>query len=808
MEGHRQVVVIGGGVVGCSVAYHLTKRGWTDVLLVERSKLTSGSSWHAAGSFHTLNSDTNMVRLQSYTIDLYRKIEEESGQSVGLHITGGVLMACTEERMDYLRQFVGKGRYLGMELELVTPEEAARGMPILDPGKFVGGLYDPREGHLDPAGATIAYAKAARKNGAEIVKRNRVTGISRLASGEWEVVTEKGAVRAEHVVNAAGLWAREVGQMVGIRLPVLAMEHQYIITEDIPEVVEHNRKEGSEVLHLIDPDGEIYVRQEGNGILLGTYEQACVPWSRESTPWNFSHELLPDDMERISPSLDVGSTHLPVLARTGIRKVVNGPFTFTPDGNPLLGQVKGLDNFWCACGVMAGFSQGGGVGLVLSNWMVDGDPGHDIWGMDVSRYGDWVTPQYTVDTVRQFYQRRFSVSYPNEELPAGRDMRLVPIHGRLKGLGANFGSAYGVETPNWFATGGAEPAETPSFLRSEAFGRVAEEVAAVRERVGLMEISSFAKYRVGGKGAQEWLSHVMTNRVPEPGRIRLTSMLDGLGRVIGDFTMANLGDEGFLVLGSGPAENYHMRWFMRQAKGRDVEVDPLGLDRVGLALSGPESRGLLASIAGDPSAIDELRFFGVTKTRVKGADVLVGRISFTGELGYELWMAPGDQEAVFDEAMRAGEPLGLRLYGSRALQSLRIEKGFGSWATEYRPIYSVAEAGLERLVSLEKGPFVGKEAYLSARGQKPKLRLVSIAIGDTEVDAAGDEPLILDGKAVGWVTSGSYGHHLRRSLALGYVPHDLADPADGLEVEILGERRPATVSATAFYDPEGKRMRM
>lgn len=808
MEGHRRVVVIGGGVVGCSVAYHLAKRGWTDILLVERAELTSGSSWHAAGSFHTLNSDTNMVRLQNYTIDLYKTVEEESGQSTGVHITGGVVMACTEERMNHLRLLVGAGRYLDMDLRFVTPEEAARDLPLLDADKFIGGLYDPREGHLDPAGATVAFAKAARKMGVEVVERNRVLEINRAGSGEWEVVTEKGTVRADHVVNAGGLWAREVGQMVGLRLPVLAMEHQYIVTEEIPEVVDYNRREGREVLHLIDPDGEIYLRQEGNGVLLGTYEQACVPWSRESTPWDFTHELLPDDMERISPSLEVGFTHLPVLGRTGIKRVVNGPFTFTPDGNPLIGQVKGLDNYWCACGVMAGFSQGGGVGLVLSNWMVDGDPGHDVWGMDVSRFGDWVTPQYTVDTVRQFYQRRFSVSYPNEELPAGRGMRKVPLHDRLEALGANFGVAFGIESPNWFATGGADPVETPTFMRSEAFDRVAEEVAAVRERVGLMEISVFAKYRVTGPDAEAWLSEVMTNRTPAEGRIRLTTMLDDGGRVIGDFTMANLGDEGFHVLGSGAAENYHMRWFRRQLKGRDADVVPLGLDRVGLAVSGPDSRRLLAGVADDPRAIEELRFFGVTRAAIRGASVLVGRISFTGELGYELWMGPGDQAAVFDAVMAAGEPLGIRAYGARALQSLRIEKGYGSWATEYRPIYSPVEAGLGRLIDCDKGSFIGREAYLGTRGETPRLRLVSVAIEGTEIDAVGDEPLLLGGDAVGWVTSGSYGHHLRRSLALGYIPHDLADPADGLEIEILGKRHPVSVSGAGPYDPEGKRMRM
>ncbi len=807
MAGHRQVIVIGGGVVGCSVLYHLAKKGWTDLTLIERAELTSGSSWHAAGSFHTFNSNTNVARLQAYTINLYKELEEISGQAISVHITGGFIMACTEERLDYLKVALGKGRYLDMDLELVTPSEAAEKMPLLDPSQFVGALYDPREGHLDPSGATMAYAKAAKMNGAEVIEHSRVLEINRMQDGKWEVVTEKGAYQAEHVVNAAGLWARELGQMVGLQLPVLAMEHQYLLTDDVPEVVDYNKRTGQLVHHLIDPDGEIYVRQERNGILLGTYEQACVPWSKESTPWDFTHELLQNDMERIAPSLEVGFAHLPALSRTGIRKVINGPFTFTPDGNPLVGQVKGMENYWCACGVMAGFSQGGGVGLALANWMVDGDPGFDIWGMDVSRFGDWLTPEYTMDTVRQFYQRRFSVTYPNEELPAGRNMRHVPIHGELEKLGANFGVAYGVETPNWFASSGAKPVETPTFKRSEAFGHVGAEVRAVRENVGLMEISTFAKYRVTGKNAAEWLSWIMANRMPEEGRLRLTTMLDGYARVIGDFTVANMGKEGFYIFGSGVAENYHMRWFTSNMDRRDVQIRPQGLDLAGLALSGPNSRRLLASLCDDSSVVENMKFFDIVRATVGGVNALVGRISFTGELGYEMWMDAGDESRLFAEIMKAGDEDGLRLCGSRALQSLRIEKGFGSWATEYRSIYTPAEAGISWLVNMEKGDFMGRKAYEKISRQRKQQRLVSISIEGNEVDAVSDEPLLHKGKAVGWVTSGAYGHYLERSLALGYVRHDISDGTSDLEVEILGERYPVLVSGSALYDPEGKRMR-
>src|SRR3954463_6007706 len=395
MKSHVKAVVIGGGVVGCSVLYHLAKAGWTDIMLIERSELTSGSSWHAAGGFHTLNGDPNVAKLQAYTVQLYKEIEEISGQSCSLHLTGGVMLADTPERMDFLRLAHAKGRYLGMDTELITPSEAKAMFPLMDETNFVGAMWDPVEGHLDPSGTTHAYAKAARKLGAEIVLRNRVVELTQDADGTWNVVTEQGTVKAEHVVNCGGLWAREVGRMVGVELPVLAMEHMYLLTDDMPEVIEFNRERGHELPHAIDFKAEIYMRQERKGMVLGTYEKACVPWSPKNTPWDFGAQLLEPDLDRIAPSLEIGFRHFPAMANVGIRRVVNGPFTFSPDGNPLVGPVQGLPGFWCACAVMAGFSQGGGVGLALSQWIVNGDPGFDVWAMDVARYGAWATRSYT-----------------------------------------------------------------------------------------------------------------------------------------------------------------------------------------------------------------------------------------------------------------------------------------------------------------------------------------------------------------------------------------------------------------------------
>jgi len=811
MKTHVQVAVIGGGVVGASVLYHLTKMGWRDVVLIERDELTSGSTWHAAGGMHTLNGDPNVAKLQQYTIDLYREIEEISGQDCGVHLTGGVMLAGTRERLDFLRVAHAKGRYLGMHTELIGVDEAARLFPLMDKSHFVGALYDPMEGHLDPSGVTHAYAKAARKQGAEVYRHTRVTDLAQRADGTWDVRTEHdgegGDVHAEHVVNAAGLWAREVGRMVGLELPVLAMEHQYLITEDMPEVAEINERSGKEVLHCIDFEGEIYMRQERGGMLMGTYERRGTPWSERETPWDFGHELLESDIDRIAPSLEVGFRHFPAFERAGIKQIINGPFTFAPDGNPLVGPIRGLRNYWVACGVMAGLSQGGGVGLALANWMRDGDPGFDVWAMDVARFGDWTTPAYTNAKVRENYSRRFRITFPNEELPAARRLRTTPVYDRLRERNAVFGAVFGLEHALWFAPAGSEPAEEVTFRRSNAFGPVGEECSAVREAVGMIETSSFAKYEVTGPDAQAWLARTLANRMPREGRLTLSPMLNHAGRLIGDFTVAKLGPERFLIFGSGIAEQYHMRWFLRHLPERGVAVRALGLDLVGLSIAGPRARDLLARVAGDDVSSEAFRFLDVREMDVGMIPALVGRITFTGDTGYEIWVRPECQRALFDLLVENGSDLGLRPFGARALDSLRLEKSFGTWAREYRPIYGPYEAGLGRFVDLKKNDFIGREAAAREHEEGPKRRLVALVVDADDADVIGDEPVWHGGEVVGWVTSGRYAHHVGASVALAYVPAAIAGTGEPLEVEILGERRPARVQPEPLFDPKGERLR-
>ncbi|PBB36688.1 FAD-dependent oxidoreductase [Mesorhizobium sp. WSM3868] len=855
MKSHVKAVVIGGGVVGCSVLYHLAKAGWTDIMLIERSELTSGSSWHAAGGFHTLNGDPNVAKLQAYTVQLYKEIEELSGQSCSLHLTGGVMMADTPERMDFLRLAHAKGRYLGMDTELITPSEAKAMFPLMDEKNFVGAMWDPVEGHLDPSGTTHAYAKAARKLGAEIVLRNRVVELTQEADGTWNVVTEQGTVKAEHVVNCGGLWAREIGRMVGVELPVLAMEHMYLLTEPMPEVEEFNRSTGREMIGVLDFKGEIYTRQERNGILLGTYEKACKPWSPVNTPWDFGHELLPPDIDRIAPSLEIGFKHFPGIEKAGIKQIINGPFTFALDGNPLVGPVQGLTNFWCACAVMAGFSQGGGVGLALSNWMVHGDPGFDVWGMDVARFGEWATLRYTNAKVRENYSRRFSIRFPNEELPAARPAQTTPLYDTMLANNAVMGDSWGLETPLWFAPKGTEPKDIVSFHRSNDFGPIGEEVRATRERVGVTEIANFAKYEVSGPGAEDFLNRLMTNRMPKTGRIVLTPMVNEFGRLIGDFTIAKTGEDRFMIWGSSAAQKYHMRWFEKHLpKDGSVRIHRFDQTLVGLSIAGPSARNLLQKLADVDVSTKAFRFMDFREMAVGGAPCMVNRITYTGDLGYEIWMAPAYQRLVYKAIKEAGEEFGLVDFGMRALLSMRLEKNFPTWFRELRPIYGPFEGSMDRFIKLEKNDFIGREAAAREQAQGPKLRRVSFIVDAADADVMGDEPIwakvskdygtvekphgygaprfdetgkevrgseaaegasavrgIVDGewRVVGWVTSGGYAHYVQKSMAQGYVPAALAeDESAGLfEIEILGHRRPARINVEPPFDPSGEKMR-
>jgi dimethylglycine dehydrogenase len=805
MNSHARVVVIGGGVVGCSVLYHLTTLGCKDVILCERKELTAGSSWHAAGGFHALNRDPNVSALQAYTIKLYKEIEALSGQDIGLHFTGGLNVAATRDRWDFLRTDWARQRALGLDTQLVGPREIQQLCPLMDVSEVIGALFDPMEGHLDPYGATHAFAKAARLKGAEIYRQTRVLELHPRVDGSWSVVTDRGTIIADHVVNAAGLWAREVGAMVGLDLPVVAMEHHYLLTADLPQIASAER----ELPLVLDLDGEIYLRQERNGVLLGVYEKEATPWAVGGTPWDYgATELLPPNLERLTDSLEKGFRRFPALAQAGIRRVVNGAFTFSPDGNPLVGPVAGVRNYWTACGVMAGFAQGGGVGLALAQWIIDGEPDRDIYAMDVARFGPYATRPYAIAKAKEFYARRFQIAYPNEVWPAARPSKTSVAHGDLKAHGAVFGVSYGQEVPLFFALPGTPAHEQRTLRRSNAFSAVREECVASRHSLGLLDISSFGKYRVTGPNAAAALDVLLAGRLPKPGTIRLAPMLSPSGRLLGDLTNMRLATDEFLIGGSGYLQAWHMRWFSAHLAGAGVSVENVSDDLGGFALFGPMARNALQHVTSADVSNQAFPFMSARRMTIGWAPAIVARLSVTGELGYEIYVSSAHMQATFALLESARLACGGRWVGMYALNSLRLEKGFGIWSREFSRDYTPHMAGLNRFIAYHKPQFVGRDPALRDRDTPPARRLVSLTVESNISDAAGYEPIHRGNELVGYVTSGGYGHCVRRNLAMGYVDATVEPGSEDLTVTLLGEPRTAALLREPLVDPLGHRMQM
>ena len=800
MKTTTRVAVIGGGVVGCSVLYHLTKLGWSDVMLIERSELTSGSTWHAAGGFHTLNGDTNMAALQGYTIRLYRELEAITGMSCGLHHVGGITLADNKDRFDMLVAERAKHRYMGLETEIVSPEDIAKMAPIVNLDGIVGGLFDPLDGHLDPSGTTHAYAKAARMGGATIETHCKVIETNQRPDGTWDVVTEKGTIHAEHIVNAGGLWAREVGAMAGIYFPLHPMEHQYLVTDDVPEIYNLGREHP----HVMDPAGESYLRQEGRGLCIGFYEKPCRPWAVDGTPWDFGHELLPDDFDKIEDSINFAYKRFPVLERAGVKSVIHGPFTFAPDGNPLVGPVPGVRNYWSACGVMAGFSQGGGVGLTLAQWMIEGEAERDVTGLDVGRFGKWITPGYTRPKVIENYQTRFSIAYPNEEKPAARPHCTTPMYDIFDSMGAVWGQQFGLEVANYFAQGDEPRFETPSFRRSNAFAATGREVKGVREGVGINEIQNFGKFSVKGPSAKLWLQRIMAGRIPKPGRLSLTPMLSPKGRLWGDFTISCLAENDYQLTASYGAQEIHHRWFqMNPMDG--VTVENISDRRTGFQIAGPKAREVLQACT--RADVGAMKFLDVRRMVVGQADCIVQRVSYTGDLGYEIYCDAMDQRSLWHVLWNAGQPHGMIPFGMRAMMSLRLDRFFGSWLREFSPDYTAAETGLDRFIDWKRNDFVGYGPAAAERDAPPARQLATFVVEAEDADVTAYEPVFIGGEVVGFCTSGGYSHHLGQSVAYALIPREAVRDGLEAEIELLGKRRKARRLTESGFDPEGARLR-
>jgi dimethylglycine dehydrogenase len=797
-----RVVVIGGGVVGASVAYHLAKLGWSDIAILERDILTAGSSWHAAGGVHSLNADPNIAALQAYTIDLLAEIQEESGVDISLHMTGGISVASAPERWEWLQSAYRVYQTMGIEdCWLMSPSEIAERCPIINTKGVLGGLWADREGHIDPSGVVHAYAKAARQRGAEVIEHNRVVELNQRPNGTWDVVTEKGTIHAEHVVNAAGLWAKQVGRMAGVELPVSPLAHHYLVTEAIPELEALD----FEIPMMIDLEGFTYMRQELNGVLVGIYEIDHKHWNMDGAPWDYGIELLQPDVDRISDELGFAISRYPVLERTGINRWVNGAFTFSPDGNPLVGPIPGVSNYWSACAVMAGFLQGGGVGKALAEWMIEGEPEEDIFGMDVARFGSYAeNREYIREMTGQFYSRRFVMTYPNEQLWEGRPLRMAPAYDAMTEAGANWGALYGLEVPIYFAPKGFE--ETPTLRRSNAFDVVGEECHQVRSGVGIIDITGFSRYEVSGSNAAAWLDRMFASKLPAPSRIKLAPMLGHDGRLKGDLTLLNWGDGTWWIMGSYYLRAWHMRWFNDHLT-EGVTIRDLSDAVVGFGLSGPKSRELLELVTHEDVSAETMRFMACRDLDVGMIRAKVGRLSVTGELGYEIHCSASEHIALRRLLIEAGRQVGAVEYGFNAMGSLRMEKSFGIWSTEFRQEYSPGMTGMDRWLDWSKD-FIGKEAAMAEKeDDSARLKLVTLEIDAIDSDADGYEPVWAGDDRIGYITSGEYGHVVEKSLAMALLEPEYTSEGTELTTHIVGVERPARVIAPSPYDPTGSAMR-
>ena len=802
MKSQYRVVVIGGGVVGSSVLYHLAKMGWKDVVMLERRRLASGSSWHAAGGVHTLNADPNMAALQAYTIDLLPKIEKESGQNIGFHMTGGLTLAGTPERWEWLQSNYRIFQSIGIsDCELLSPEEAQKRCPIMSVDGVLGAMWADREGYIDTTGTVQAYATAARKKGAEYYEEVKVDSLEQLTDG-WIVKTDKGNIKCEHVVNAAGLWAKQVGRMAGIELPVSPLKHHYLITDSIPEVASSD----FEMPMTVDLEGFTYMRQDQNGVLVGIYEIDHEHWAMDGAPWDYGEELFQEQLHRIENELMLGFQRYPAIENVGIKTWVNGAFTFSPDGNPLVGPVPGKRGYWSACAVMAGFLQGGGVGKTLAEWMIEGEPETDAWSMDVARYGQYAeNKRYIRETTGQFYSRRFVMSYPNEQLPAGRPMKMAPAHDAMTQAGCRWGISWDLEVPLYFAPSD-EFEEKLTLKRSNAHEIVAEECKSIREGVALLDITGFSRFEVKGENAEAWLDKIFATKLPKPGRARLAVMLSPTGKLKGDLTLLNWGDGTFWIMGSYYLRAWHMRWFNDQMQD-GVSVRDLGDDICGFALIGPNSQFVLQKVAEED--VSKMRFMDCKGLDVGLIQSRVARMSVTGEMGFELNCKMGDHIALRRILLEAGTDHDIREVGFNAMLSTRIEKSFGIWSAEFTQDRTPGMTAMDRWIDWDKPDFIGKAAAVAERnGNGPGKIQVTLEIEDGDSDASGYEPIWSEaGDMVGFVTSGAYGHTVKKSLAMALIEPALANEGTAVTVHIVGVERRAKVITPSPYDPDGMAMR-
>ncbi len=807
MTDHARVVIIGGGAVGCSALYHLALQGWTECLLLERAELTSGSTWHAAGNCPTFSTSWNVLRLQRYGNELYARLAAEGDPPLTWHATGSIRLAHGRERMDEFRHVAAMARAQGLELALITPAGAKELHPFLVLEDLAGALLDPYDGDVDPSQLTQAFATRARARGCEIRRFTRVTGLEPRRDGTWRVQTDQGGIACEVVVNAAGYRAGEIMAMVGQQLPLVAMSHQYLVTESIPAL----EARGGKLPLLRDPDVSYYLRQERAGLLLGPYEWQARPHWLDGIPAEFANQLFADDLDRLEPYIEAAIARVPILGSVGVQRVINGPIPYSPDGNPYIGPAHGLNNFFQCCCFSFGIVQAGGAGKTLAEWVVHGAPAWDLWGFDPRRYTGYATRSYAVARAVELYQREYAIAWPFEERPAGRPARTSPLYDRLRAKGARFGARGGWERATWFAPRDVPDAERLSFRRAERpwFEAVGEECRAVTTGVGVLDLPGVTKFMVEGPGAEAWLDRLVCSRLPRVGRIGLGYALNERGGIVSEFTMTRLGPERF-YLASAAAAEWHDEDLLRSRlpAGGSVRIEDLSARLGTLLLAGARARDVLAQVTTADLGNEALPWLSTRTVEIGCAKVMVLRVNSVGELGFELHAPVETLVPVYNALFAAGAAHGIRDFGIYAVDSLRLEKAYPAWKTDLTLEATPLTASLDRFVDLGKPDFVGRAALLRQQAAGPRERLVPLILDDPgEMDAPACAPVLKDGAVVGLVTSGGFGYRLERSLALASLRSDLALPGERVLVEIFGELRPATVGDRPPYDPADARLK-
>jgi dimethylglycine dehydrogenase len=811
MKGKAKVVVIGGGVVGVSALYHLARKGWgDDVVLLEKAELTSGSTWHAAGLLPLFNMSYSVGQVHKYSVKLYQELEEETGQPVGFAQVGNLRLAMNDDRMDEYYQYAATARTIGIDVRFLTPEEIGRLWPLCNTDGLVGGIFHPEDGYIQPADLTQALAKGARARGATIYRNTAVLNIEQATSGGWVVETEKGTITCDHVISATGNYARRTGAMVGLDIPVIPVEHQYIVTEPHPALQQRKQEGLPEMGVLRESDGSWYLREENNGFILGPYEKGAPACYVDGPDPRAEYELFQEDIERLEPHIEAAMNRVPAFGEVGIKKVYNGAIAYTPDGNPIIGPAWDLDNFWLNEGHSFGITAAGGAGWQLAEWIVDGEPTIDMLGVDPRRFGDYATKDYLIEKNEEAYSHVFIIHYPDEERPAARPLRMAPCYQRMKDRGAVFGQKFGWERPNFFATDGMPQEDDWSFRRSRWFEAIRREVANTTANVGLLDMTAFAKCRVSGPGAEAFLDYFVANTLPNNvGGVSLAHALNRNGGVHSEFTIRRESGDSFYLVSAGALQRLDHD-YLKKHMPRDGSVQFTQLTGACgvLVLAGPKARLLLERITDADLSNEAFRWLTARDIVVGMAPVNAMRVNFVGELGWELHHPIEYQNHIFDALFATGEDLGLQPFGIRAMDSMRLEKSYRMVGTELSIEYSAYESAMDRFIKPDKGDFLGRDALLAWQEQGTDNRLVTLEVHDVDdADALGNNALTKDGELIGRATGGGYGFRVDKSLALGMVKPEFAEPGSKLGIEILGKTYEATVIPDSPFDPKNERLR-